>query len=441
MGHLPARTTGPLIAAALMFAAEPLCAGGRGLILIGWDTLRADHISALGYKRKTTPSLDAFAAGSVVFTKAISPSSWTLPAFMSVFTSLYPSEHGLTNKYRSPSAGGAELEPARLSTRATTMAQVFKANGYRTAAFTGGAGVGGEFGFNRGFDIYADGRTFAGFESAFPMALAWLRANRGSNFFVFIHGYDTHPFRDLKADGNYRFITPEEAAKVPELRKRHEKMRLEQLDGKKPDHTRDDIKLWTDVYDEKILRADALLGNFLAELFAPGGAGNEAVIIILSDHGEELFDHGGVDHGMTLYDEVIRVPLFIRVPGGRASTVTAQVGTLDLLPTVIDLLGLKPPAGLKKRLRGTSLAPQLAGGSMPLDAFSETDYLFHFSKKSLRKEAGLKLINDGFSQKNELYDTAADPSEKADLSERSAANAYLLEMELFNLQDGLTRMP
>ncbi len=427
--------TAALVSASLLMAAQPARAAGRSLIIIGWDTLRADHISALGYKRKTTPNLDALAARSALFTKAISPSSWTLPSFMSVFTSLYPSEHGLTNKFKLPPAGSTELDPAVLSTGAVTLAELLKANGYRTAAFTGGAGVGGAFGFSRGFDVYEDSRNFAGFETTFPEALDWLKKSKDAPYFLFIHGYSTHPFHDLKPGGPYSFISAGEKAKVPGIRQRHEKMRMQLLEGKKLKYTKEDVQLWTDVYDEKILRTDRLLGDFLKKLGALGRP--EPVIILLADHGEELFDHGGVDHGMTLYDEMIHVPLLISVPGAKARRVDSQVRTLDIFPTVIDLLGLKADDGLKKQLRGVSLAPQLSGSEPDLNAFSETDYLFHFSKRSIREAGGLKLTADVLSRKNEFYDTAADPSEKKDLSEKDPARSYILEMELFDWEDGL----
>lgn len=426
---------GLLLSASLLSAGVPAGAAGRRLVIIGWDTLRADHVSAIGYKRKTTPNLDALAARSVLFTNAISPASWTLPAFMSVFTSQYPSEHGVTNKFKLPPVGSTDLEPASLSTSAITMAQFLRSNGYRTAAFTGGAGVSGTFGFNRGFEVYSDSANFAGFDTTFPKALDWIEKNGDAPYFVFVHGYDTHPFHDLKADGAYTFITSTEAAGVPGLRARHEKMRLELVDGKKLTYTKEDVALWTDVYDEKILRADRLLGNFLKALKAQGG--EEPVIILLADHGEELFDHGGVDHGMTLYDEMIHVPLIISVPGGEAGRVASQVRTLDIFPTVIDLLGLKAGNRLASLLRGVSLVPQMSGAAPKLDAFSETDYLFHFNKRSVRKADGMKLTQDGFSQKSEVYDTAADTSESFDLSEKDAARAYVLEMDLVNWGEGL----
>jgi arylsulfatase A-like enzyme len=426
----------PFLAAAALLAAVPARAAAHGLVIIGWDTLRADHIGTLGYKRNTTPDMDEFASQSVLFTRAISAASWTLPSFMSVFTGLYPSEHGVTNKFMLPPEGSTELKLATLSTGTVTLAEFLKANGYRTAAFTGGAGVGGSFGFSRGFDIYSDSVNFAGFGSTFPKALDWIKKNKDADYFVFVHGYDTHPFHDLVPGIPYTFITRDEAAGVPKLRARHEKLRLAEIDGRLPKHTAADVKLWTDVYDEKIFRTDKLLGEFLAGLKALGGG--EPVTILFADHGEELFDHGGIDHGMTLYQEMIHVPLIVRAPGMKPGRVDSQVRTLDIFPTVLDLLGLKPGEALKRQLRGASLVPLMTGGAKGnRDAYSETDYLFHFEKRSLREPDGMKFLQDELQQKNELYDTASDPAEKKDLSEKDPAKAYILENQLFDWEDGL----
>ncbi|MFH1618999.1 MAG: sulfatase [bacterium] len=410
---------------------------GYNLILIGWDTLRADHVSALGYKRKTTPNLDRLAGRSFLFTKAISPASWTLPAFMSIFTSLYPSQHGVTNKYKLPSDDTVEFEMTSLSTDAVTLAQVFKANGYKTAAFTGGAGLGGHFGFSRGFDVYVDSGNFVGFDSTFPQAIDWLSENSNNRFFLFIHGYDTHPFHNLKADGRYSFIPPEEASDVLKIRERHEKMRMDILEGKKVQHTNADIRLWNDAYDEKIVRADRLWGKFLTDFSALKNTAENTVIILLSDHGEELFDHGGVDHGMTLYDEVIHVPLLIHVPHKKGRIIDAQVRTMDIFPTIMELLALKQEEKLPEQLQGSSLVARMNGDTKPLDAFSETDYLFHFNKRAVRKSNGLKLTYDGFTQDRRLYDTLSDPGEKTDIFEKEAAKSYPLEIELFNWLDDI----
>lgn len=417
--------------------AAPPGAAKPNLVLIGWDTLRADRVSALGYARRTTPNLDRFAEGAFLFTNAVSQASWTLPSFMSLFTGLYPSEHGLTNKYLLPEGGGRDLAEASLSSSVVTLPELLRAGGYRTAAFTGGAGLGAQYGFARGFEVYAASRSFAGFADSFPPALEWLKAVSGEPFFLFVHGYDSHPQRGLEPGEPMTFVAPADAAGALGLQARHARLREELIGGGRPAHTPADARLWSDAYDEKLVRADRLLGGFLRELET--SASTNTLIIFLSDHGEELFDHGGVDHGMTLYDEQVRVPLIIRLPGRAGARVDQQVRLIDVAPTVADLLGLRKERGAQ--WRGVSLLPLMNGGKKALDAFSETDYLFHFSKRAVRKSGGLKLISDGLTLEKELYDTAADPAEKAGLLDKAPAKAYVLELELLNWENRLLRAP
>lgn len=425
----------PCLAAALICAAGPARAAGPNLVIIGWDTLRADHVGALGYKRPVTPSLDALAAESLLFTNAVSQAPWTLPSFMSVFTGLYPSEHGVANKFVPPAGGSEDLAEAALSTGVLTLPELLKRAGYRTAAFTGGAGLKGSFGFSRGFDVYVDSADFGGFADSFKGALAWLQRNKDAPYFVFIHGYDTHPYRALDPAGAFAFVRRGDRERALNLRTRHDELRARQLEGRRPAHTAADERLWKDAYDEKVLRADRLLGGFLEKFDALGSTGT--VLVLLSDHGEELFDHGGVDHGMSLYDEVLRVPLLVRAPGRKPARVTRQVRLIDVFPTVAELLGLELGEGERARLRGESLLAQAAGTGKELDAYSETSFLYHFSKRSLRKSSGLKLIADQLSMQLELYDTAADPREKRGLFEKAPARAYPLELDLLGWEEGL----
>ena len=405
----------------LLFATAPLQAAGRSVILIGWDTLRADHIGDLGYARNTTRNLDSLARRSFLFTNAISPSSWTLPTFMSIFTSLYPSEHGMTNSARL-AGGGTDMEQVSLSVSVTTLAQVLKTGGYKTAAFTAGWPLLPVFGFDRGFDIFTFTDNLGSFKTTFRQALDWLKKNRGTNYFVFIHGYDTHSPPDLDLDGNYKFISREEAPSIPHI-----------VFGA----AEKDRKLLTDVYDEKISRTDALLGKFMADLTSLGGEANGPVIIFLADHGEGLYDHGNAEHGQNLYDESIHVPLLIYDPAMGSGAVNSQVSTLDVFPTILDLAGIKPGKKLERQLRGKSLVTYMKGGTDNRDAFSETEWMYRVHKRSLRKSDGMKLILDGITQNIELYDTAADPREKNDLAEKEPGKAYALEMQLLDWEEGL----
>lgn len=383
------------------------------LLIIGFDALRAKSVGCFGYNRDTTPNIDRFAKDGLVFKNAVSASSWTLSSFMSWFTSLYPSQHTLINKYSKFT--DTEQILAKLPENIHTLAQVLKENGYATAAFTGDAGVTGNFGYDRGFDTYYDKVTFGGFDTTFPLALKWLKQNKDKKFFLFIHGYDTHGKYNLAHDSKS---------------KAHLKLRDAILDKKLLNLTPQDIESWRGWYDKKVFEADKRFGNFISE-FLKLGLLDKTIIIAASDHGDEYYEHKGFDHGLTLYDELIHVPLIIRIPGQKAASLKEQVRTVDLMPTILELLTVSPNKNVKEQMKGVSLLPLIQGKSMLLDAFSETDYLLQTFKRSLRKATGWKFIYDLETQTRELYNLNTDPGETKNLIDSEPRIAYELEQELF----------
>ena len=173
-------------------AAPPDAAALRdyNVIIVDFDTLRADRLGALGNPRPLTPNLDAVASKSYLFTGAVAQAPWTLPSTMSFFTSLYPHRHSLVNKFSLFTEERKEL--AHLPRRFTTLAQVFARNGYATAGFTGDAGLEAHFGFGNGFDVYFDSITFGGLDLTLPLAWDWLQTHQDRKFFLFVQGYDVH---------------------------------------------------------------------------------------------------------------------------------------------------------------------------------------------------------------------------------------------------------
>lgn len=279
------------------------------VILVAFDALQVNHTGVYGYYRDTTPNLDAFARDSFVFDEAISPSSWTVPTYVSWFTSLYPSQHKVTNRfsvYKPPIAVMANFRNLT-SPDVKTLAEVLKDNGYSTVAFTGDAGARGSSGNNIGFDTYIDTPAgFNGFDYSLPMAVSWLQNNSGRKFFMFVHGYDSHGqyqpknftgrFLDFDYDGKYKGTVVEQAA-----------LREAGLANGSLDVSVDDIMFWRAWYDEKISAADERFGSFISKLDSMGLM-ERTIIIVASDHGTEFFEHQKVDHGHTLYDELIHVP-------------------------------------------------------------------------------------------------------------------------------------
>jgi arylsulfatase A-like enzyme/ankyrin repeat protein len=292
------------------------------VILISIDTLRADRLGCYGYDRTTSPSIDRFAARGVRFSRAIAESSWTLPSHMTMMTGLHPSAHGVTSKAK------------RLSPEIPLLAQVLRGAGYRTYAFTGGGLVGRTWGFDRGFERYEDGmaRTF---ENVLAMARLQIESFApDERYFLFLHAYDVHapydtpdPYASL-----FRTRPPEDAVDVTLTNQEQNKLRL----------SAGQIRFLSDQYDAGIRIADDRMGAFFAWLEERGALAN-TIVLVVSDHGEELGEHGALGHGMKLYIESLHVPMIIVAPGALPGVVDDTVGLADLAPTVLDLLGLDRP--------------------------------------------------------------------------------------------------
>lgn len=424
-----------LLCACFPLGFSPLWAAGQrdyNVIIVDFDTLRADRLGILGNPRPLTPNLDALAARSYLFSNAISQASWTLPSTMSFFTSLYPHQHTLLNKFSLFTEERREL--AKLPRRYSTMAQVFRRNGYATAGFTGGAGLQACFGFDSDFDIYFDSITFGGFDTTFPMALEWLKNQRDRKFFLFVHGYDVHGQFPVPGGFKSRFSDPDYPGPFQGVEREFLDLRMKTIKGEQISISTSDARFWGDRYDEKVVQADERFGRFW-ESFSALPAAKRTVVIVMSDHGEQFNEHGGFDHGMTLYDEMLRVPLIIYAPEGAAVRVDSQVRLIDVMPTLTDWLGLALDAATKRQMRGTSLLPLMRGQRLSLDAFSETSFLLATEKRSLRTNGGWKLIYDLETFSAELYDLRRDPGEQHNVIAAETKIAQDLTPKLFLLNE------
>ncbi len=385
------RGAGALLAAGLLWAAtgllspllaagaaggppaSPRAGGAPSFILVVIDALRADRLGIYGHDRDTSPSLDRMARSGILFTGAVAPSSWTPPSMASLLTSSTVGQHGLVEKGQGLPEG-ADLLASRLA----------KA-GYRTAAFTTNPWLKGAFGFDGGFATYLDidrmglERRLVGVRlknwalermrkirvepelvpeasEVTRRALDWLARNGDAPFFLYLHYMDVHspydavePYHGAFCSG-HAFDVPDHLLEVQFRKGRH----------------RDDAEVLEHVlelYDEEILATDAAIGR-LVDGVARLGLDEATHVFVTSDHGEEFLDHGGVMHGQTLYEELIRVPLIVR-PAKREAlpphVVGERVSTLDLYPTLLDIAGLPP----RKEAAGASLVPLLRAGDVP----------------------------------------------------------------------------
>lgn len=391
----------------------------RNLIWISLDTLRADRLGCYGYARPTTPNLDAFAAASVVFEDASSPAPWTKPAHASLFTGLLPHHHGVAG-FENPLAPGVIHV-------ASWMAQ----HGFQTLAVVSNS-VLTLHDLPGGFQTFDYVERASGPEPSDVTRRAIQRlAEREPTkpFFVFVHYNDLHArYRSLP---RYEAQFSQERANAPSGRG---KEFLEHFSGEQPFDAADVAHL-SDLYDAALRQLDDQLAELFAYL-AEAGLLAESLVVVTSDHGEEFFDHGSVNHGMTQYQEMVRIPLLFRGPGLAAGRrARPAVSLLDVLPTSLSVLGLPVPPGLDGRDLSGLL--QRAGTEIPVR-------LLHFDSSCAEptrettiprpgrryaiREGDLKLHWDEGSDAVQLYDLGTDPAERTDLGgERGADAARLLE--------------
>lgn len=346
------------------------------IILISIDTLRADHLPAWGYDGVKTPSIDRLVRDGVIFRNAYSHCPLTLPSHVTLLTGKLPVDTGVRDNigYRFASRDG------------TTLPEILRRRGYATAAAVSAYVLRGETGLRTIFDSYDDKFDFvpgagAGeIERAGAMTAAsaerWIESNGNKPFFFFLHLYEPHaPYR---APEPFR-----SASRTP--------------------------------YDGEIAYADSIVGSFLDRLRARGDY-DRSIIVLLSDHGEGLGDHGEREHGVFLYREVLHVPLVIKLPGNAASgsSVDDPVGLIDLVPTLARLAGLPAPAGLH--------GSDMFGPRPASPVFSESEYArLHFGWSDLRS-----LISSDWhyieAPRAELYAFRADPREANNVASEDRRN-------------------
>jgi arylsulfatase A-like enzyme len=409
----------PLVRAATLLAVLAACGRtdyrGANVVIIGIDTLRADHVGAYGYPRPTTPRLDAFAREATLFETAVSQSSWTLPAFASMFTGLLPAYHR-AGEGRFPAV-------SYLAPSFETLATVLQRAGYRTGTFVSNVWAGAEVGMARGYDQHGE---FILSEHAVDAGIAWLQAHRTERFLLFVHVMAPHqPYMPSPEDAA-PFIDPSYTG------------RIGLYAGGNPQNLTDaDRRRIVDLYDGDVRYADRLVGRVF-DAIDELGVDRHTIVVVVSDHGEELYDHAGIGHGHTLYDEVLLVPLLIRFPdSGWHGRVDRPVRTMDLFPTLLEALGMPVPTDIN----GVSLMPLVRGdAAVPGSEVALSEYVcFGDEIKSLRTPIE-KLILSPTTGNARLFDLRADPHERHDVAAQrpdvTAALRDWVERELVASHDG-----
>jgi len=339
------------------------------VILITISTLRADHVSCLGYKRDTTPNFAAFSKENILFRNAFAASGWMMPAHGSILTSLYPGVHGATHIDNN------------MPDKYYTLPEILRDNGYYCVGFCCNPRLSGQYGFAQGFDLYDDysvsimlSSLAFGNEEAIDInkcrtnhfindaAIRWLRNNTHQPFFMFVHYYDNHwdylppaPF-DKLYDPNYQgSIDGTDIAREP-------------LFSNRPSDR--DVQHIIALYDGEVKQTDNDLSELLEALKDKGLLDN-SVVIIAGDHGEQFYEHGHTSHH-GVYDELIHIPLAVSIPGtsAKGKIIDSFVSQVDILPTILDFLRIPVP----DQCQGKSLKPLIEGRTKTVNDFIFAEY-------------------------------------------------------------------
>jgi arylsulfatase len=318
---------------------------GASVVLVLNDTMRRDRMSLHGGPART-PHFDRFARANLWFAHAVAQAPWTKPSIATLFTSLYPTQHGVkthpSNQLRAGQELGRRLVSSdRLPEAAETLAEAYRAVGVRTAGFVANPWIERRFGFAQGFEHYDDSFARWGVpgEQVMDAALAWLATlDPGERFFLYVHTIDTHrPYPALTwEEVEDALREPPPAGAIPS-RAEHEITQLVRLEGPHPPGARAPAKrrVLRRAYDKGIERFDEAFGGLLHGL-ARDPRHDRMAIVVTSDHGEALYRRGYGGHGRGLYQSELAVPLAVQLPGARPGRVDCRIGLIDLMPSLCD---------------------------------------------------------------------------------------------------------
>lgn len=354
-----------------------------GVVLITLDTTRADRLTPYGFMDAKMSAFERLAREGVLFDQATSVAPLTVPAHASIMTGLWPPAHGVRDNASSP-----------LAETYITLAEVLHAQGFRTAAFVGSNVLHRDRGLSQGFEHYGEPGRDARLEHGAPQrpagevvteAKQWLRGVAGSRFFAWLHLYDPHrPYEP-----------PEPYATM----------------------------YASDPYVGEIAYVDAQI-TALLDALEQQGVLDRTVVVVAGDHGEALGEHGERDHGVFIYESVLRVPLIIRAPSLPPGRVGAVVRLIDVMPTTLALLGMSPA-----RSDGIDLTALMQGHQQELEAYSESLYPQRFGWSPLRalRDGRFKLID---APRPELYDLQRDPFEEHNIYDERPTVAAAMQRRL-----------
>ncbi|OGX16505.1 MAG: hypothetical protein A2166_05170 [Omnitrophica WOR_2 bacterium RBG_13_41_10] len=392
------------------------------IILIIIDCLRADHLGCYGYLRNTSPNIDKFAQGGVLFNNTFSQGAFTFASLPSILTSKIPLSHGVWYLSRGH----------MLSDEEVTLAEILKGKGYVTAAFTGGAFTSQIFGFSQGFDIYKE-VNWGDIKDINRLALNWLETEKKKPFFVLMHCYTVHdpfsppePFNKMYA-GSYRGRFKDKILDNILFDKLSKYAVKEKIPW-----DQEDLDYIISQYDGEIRYCDFHTGDFLTKI-KKLGLDSDTIIILTSDHGEDLMEHGTISHG-DVYDVGTRIPLILKNPHllPKNKKVDTLAGSIDILPTILDICGIP----LKQDTQGISLLPFILGKEEEKERFIFSLGVAGFSGECIRmsiRNRDRKLIFShiiGGNNTYEFYNLKEDPGELNNLASVEKEQFALFEQKL-----------
>ncbi len=401
-----------------------------GVLLVVVDTLRADRLDCYGGALGLTPNIDAIAAEGVLFRNAYSHAPWTLPSFASLLSSTYPAQH---------KAGGRIGGFNRLRPETETVGKSFQRAGFKTASVVNVDFAAATFGMDNGFDVVDAmrnennhvARIAAGTTDT---ALAWLDRMKGRPFFLLVHYFDPHLVYEPPAQFRERFARGEDrTGEKPLFGEAREILAFRQgmLELDRPM-----IERLEALHNGEVAYTDHEVGRLIRGL-DERGLREKTVVAITADHGEEFFDHGGFEHGHTLYNELIHVPLLIRAPGSvpAGSEVVAVVRHIDLAPTLCALTGVDGAASFE----GLDLSPLWDRHAPRQDrpVFAE-GYFWGPDRHYCRLAGDYKTIIYEASKQIEIYNIKTDPAERHNLAPAQPALRKSLVADLYLALTGMS---
>ncbi len=389
----------------------------KNVILISLDTLRPDHLGCYGYPRDTSPNIDSLARESVLFQNTFATSPWTLPSHVSLLTSLNCINHQVYHIDQT-------MDPSLL-----TLADIFRTKDYFTGGITGGGYVSGLYGFSKGFDSYhVRGAILEknAAEIGCRYALEWIERHKDRNFFLFLHTYQIHTPYDTPAPFNTIFLGKDAKFTHVDMGR----LRFNHENRYKP-VTADLKQNFIDLYDAEIRYTDEALIKPLMERLKKLDLYDNTMIVLISDHGEEFFEHGAWQHLHSVYNETIKIALIIKFFNSEhaGKKITKYARITDIMPTILDALDMNPS---KQQFDGKSLFDLLSGEEQEKD---ERIFISELAPNVMKKHVPKKVaINRGkqkfilnhdyspedlayfFSQPpefdpREVYDLGQDPDE------------------------------